>query len=344
MMSLLNAMLSLKLILSLFLVALVDYATGFELQFSIFYLLPIGFSVWHQGWKSASVFTLLAVLFSLLGDIASGIEFSSQFVPWWNVVIATGFYFTVVVVLHRLKLAQENLEARVVDRTASLQVEVRKREELEHALIDASEREQRRIGHDLHDSLCQHLTGAALAAQVLHGKIEAGIKPETKDSEQVVRLVEEGIDLSRSLARGLAPVELDSQGIAAALRALAERTTANTPFHCELHLPQLVLLNDTQVTTHLFRIAQEAVRNAVKHSRGRSILITLMQDSARTTMIIEDDGEGLPAGLASATGMGLHIMRHRASLISAEFLIERLPQGTRITVRTAAAATHESHV
>jgi len=324
-------------------VAALDYATGFEMQFSAFYLLPIGLAAWYRGWKQAGVFSLLAVMFSLVGDLASGIQFSSHLVPWWNVIIATGFYFTVVLMLHRLREAQLHLETRVADRTSALQAEVHKRENLEHALIEASESEQRRIGHDLHDSLCQHLTGAALAAQVLHSKIESGAKPEPRDSEQVVRLVEEGIDLSRSIARGLAPVEMDAQGITAALRALAERTTANTPLLCELRLPQLVLLNDTHTTTHLFRIAQEAVRNAVKHSRGKHIAITLTQETAHMIMSIEDDGEGLPADISSATGMGLHIMCHRASLIGADFQVKRLPRGTCVTVRTAAesAETHD---
>src|SRR5271165_1988590 len=99
------------------------------------------------------------------------------------------------------------------------------RERLERELLEISEREQRRIGHDLHDSLCQHLTGAALAGQVLEEKLAARRLPEAGDASKVVELVEEGISLSRKLAKGLHPIEMEAEGLMQALEELVATST-----------------------------------------------------------------------------------------------------------------------
>lgn len=326
---------------ALLLVTAADYLTGYELWFSIFYLVPVSAVTWHAGWRAGLGFSVVSVLCSLTGDLASGARFSSAFVPWWNVLISLSFYMAMVLALTRLRLSQQELEQRVRERTAALRAEMAQRERLEAALIEVSEREQRRIGHDLHDSLCQHLTGTALAGQVLSEKLAGRAPEEAGDADRLVGMIEEGIGMARSLARGLAPVELDMQGLMAALRELAQRTSLRGRLECRLEMPEPVLLNDARATTQLFRIAQEAVGNAMRHSGARNIIIGLRQRDGGIEMTVEDDGKGLPENIEGG-GMGLSIMRHRAEMIGADFDIARLERGTRVRVRAQAGGTLEN--
>lgn len=314
-------------------VTVVDFVTGFEFQYSIFYLVPIYLTTWFSGWRLGVAVSLTSVLFSLIGDRASGAHYINGLVPWWNCVIALSFYLAMVWTLNRLRQFQRQLEARVLERTAALREEIQERKSLEEALMEVSEREQRRIGHDLHDSLCQHLTSAALAGQVLGEKLRQKQLDEAADSDQLVGIIEDGIDMARSLARGLAPVELDVLGLTAALRELARTTTLRARIVCVLEATaEEAWLDDSEAVTHLFRIAQEAVNNAVRHSGASRITISLQHEPDGLQMSVEDDGKGLPASSARASGMGLHIMRHRSSMIGARYEARAMKKGTRVSV------------
>lgn len=319
-------------ILLLPVVTVADYLSGFELQFSIFYLVSIYVATWFSGWRLGIVVAGGSVVFSLLGDLASGVVYKYELVPWWNGIISLAFYGAVVSLLHRLRLSQKQLEQRVQDRTNALQAEVRERKHLEQALLGISEREQRRIGHDLHDSLCQQLTSAALAGGVLTEKLRGRGMPEAADSEEMVGIIEEGIGMARSLARGLAPVELDALGLTATLRELARATTQRSRISCVLETPDEVELENTEAVVHLFRIAQEAVNNAVRHSRASRIVIRLENTPAGLQLTVSDDGTGLPVSSARGAGMGLHIMRHRASMAGGVCELRNLHPGTCVCI------------
>jgi hypothetical protein len=156
------------------LVGEIDYWTGFEIYFSVFYLLGIGLATWFVGKRYGLCLSVLSVVVWILGDLAAGAHYSSPFIPIWNSTILLTFYGIVVWLLASLHSIQKDLENRVRQRTQALTEEMAERERLEKELLEVSEREQRRIGRDLHDSLCQHLTGTALAGQVLRAGDEAG--------------------------------------------------------------------------------------------------------------------------------------------------------------------------
>lgn len=313
-------------------VAVVDYYAGFEFQFSIFYLVSIYLATWFGGWGLGVLVSSISVVLSLSGDLASGAVYKNELVPWWNCVISISFYMVMVSVLHRLRSFQRQLEVRVQERTTALRQEIQERKNLEVAVLEVSEREQRRIGHDLHDSLCQHLTSAALAGQVLSEKLEQKSMTEAADSAQLVGLIESGIDLARSLARGLAPVELDMLGLTATLRELARTTTMRARLNCTLEMPEEVLLDDSEAVVHLYRIAQEAVNNAVRHSSADKIIISLQNTTKGVQMRVADNGRGMPPETGRKSGMGLHIMRHRADMIGAICEVSGLERGTCVSV------------
>src|ERR1700734_905485 len=205
-----------------------DYITGYEISFFMVYLIPILLAVWRVSISFAIAISILSVMSVLGTNIAAGWHFSHWFVPIWNSIMIGLFYMAVVrvFVLHR------ELEKHVRQRTAALTQEMRERRRLEKELLEAGEREQRRIGHDLHDSLCQHLTGTALAGEVLGEKLAGKALAEEADARRVVTLIEEAITLARNLARGLAPVELEAEGLMAAFLELARTTTERFSIDC----------------------------------------------------------------------------------------------------------------
>ena len=308
-------------------IGLVDYATGFETSFSIFYLLAIGLAAWFVGRGFAIVVSILSVAVSLAGDLANGAHFSSPFVPAWNSIILLVFYLVVVWLMTILSSLQKALEARVRQRTAALQEEMAERERLEKEILEVGEREQRRIGRDLHDSLCQHLTGTALAGQVLREKLDAGSRPEAADAAKIIELVEEGILMARGMARGIYPVDMEAEGLMNAFRELSASISKWSKVACIFERASPVLIEDAAIATHLYRIAQEAVSNAIRHGNPGRIVISLEVQKGRLILTIEDDGTGLPDGWQKRKGLGTRIMAHRAAMIGGEFSIDLNPTG-----------------
>jgi signal transduction histidine kinase len=304
-------------------VGLVDYLTGFETSFSVFYLLAIGLAAWFVGRGFAVFVSILSVAVSLGGDVAKGAHFSSPLVPAWNAVIAIAFYLVVVWLLTILHSLQRELEARVQQRTTALKEEMAERERLERELLEISEREQHRIGQDLHDSLCQHLTGTMLAGQVLEEKLAARNLPEATEASKVIELVEEGINLSHKLAKGLHPVEMEADGLMLALEEYAATSSELFKVSCRFECDLPVLIHDTATAGHLYRIAQEAVGNAIKHGKAKTILIRLDASEEGAMLSVKDDGVGLPEPPPQKHGMGLRIMAHRTAMIGGVFNARR---------------------
>jgi signal transduction histidine kinase len=305
----------------------IDYLTGYEMLFSVFYLLEVGLAAWFVGKGFGLVMSVLSVLVWIGGDLAAGARYSNPLIAVWNALIVMVFYFIVVWLLTSLRSLHRELEATVEQRTQALREEMAERQRLEEEILRVSEREQRRIGHDLHDSLCQHLTGTALAGQVLGERLAAKSLPEATDAGRVVELVEEGIALARNLARGLYPVEMEAEGLMAAFRDLAANITKGTKVRCVFECDAPVLMHDDAAATHLYRIAQEAVRNAIQHGKPKRIGITLAEGAGLVTLTVEDDGTGLPETAQKIGGLGIRIMAHRAAMIGGTFAVEPGPTG-----------------
>lgn len=313
---------------ALALVGAIDYLTGFNLSFSVFYLLDIGFAAWLIGRRFALALSALSIVISVAGDWAAGAHYSTVLIPIWNALILTVVYVIVVWLLGALHAAQQELERKVDHRTSALLREVGARERLEKEILEISEREQRRIGHDLHDGLCQHLTATAMAGQVLGEKLAARSLAESKDAGEIVRLIEEGIAMTRNMAHGIAPLEMESEGLITALRALAMNVSRTSKVACTLECESPPpLIQDAVAATHLYRIAQEGVHNALRHGKPAQIVMSLSRRRERAQLTIEDDGAGLPEDWQSGRGLGTRIMAHRAAMIGGQLSIEPSPTG-----------------
>jgi signal transduction histidine kinase len=203
--------------------------------------------------------------------------------------------------------------------------ETAERERLEQEMLDISEREQRRIGRDLHDSLCQHLTGTAVAGHVLAETLSSAGRSEAASARKIVGLVEEAVGLARGIAKGLLPVEMGAEGLMQALEEFASTTSEIFGIQCRFLCHAPVLIQTPAAATHLYRIAQEAVGNAIKHSHAHEISILLDESDSGIRLVISDDGDGFPDPLPDNGGMGLRIMADRAKMIGGRFIVERNP-------------------
>jgi len=188
---------------------------------------------------------------------------------------------------------------------------------MERHVAEISDREQCRLGQDLHDTLCQHLVSVAFATELLRQKLESYKLSEASQAEAIVEMIHQGISQARHLARGLYPVRLEIEGLASALEELAETTQARNNVSCQFSCEEQVLIHDPVAGNNLYRIAQEAVNNALKHGHCKNISIGLGAVDEEVILTVKDDGVGFPEGLASSAGMGLHIMNYRARMIRA---------------------------
>jgi PAS domain S-box-containing protein len=261
--------------------------------------------------------------------------------------IQIGLFIERTQALERLRQSEEALiqvnnalEQRVRDRTAELHeanrelsAEIVERTRLEREIIRISEREQRRIGQDLHDGVCQELAAIAFMTRALATRISRSGTPETERIIHVAHLLNDSISRTRDIARGLHPVEMDADGLTVALKELAERTDQRIA--CSFQCKERILMPESDVALNLYRIAQEAVTNAVKHSHAKTITISLEREGPAVRLSISDDGHGIHAHTnghrQNLGGMGLHIMRYRARTMSATLQVaEGRPHGTEV--------------
>ena len=208
--------------------------------------------------------------------------------------------------------------------------DITERKQLEKEILEISEREQRRIGHDLHDGICQHLAGIELMSQVLEQKLERRSKNAAARAGEIAKNVRETISQTRALARGLSPVTLEAEGLMSALYELALNTGKIFRVACHFQCEPPVLVADQAVSTHLFRIAQEAVSNALRHGKNvRRVTIGLVDEDKRIVLSVRDDGAGFPpeAVAARRKGMGLRIMQSRTGMIGGTLSIGNHPEG-----------------
>jgi PAS domain S-box-containing protein len=197
---------------------------------------------------------------------------------------------------------------------------------LEREIIDISERERQKIGMDLHDDLCPQLIGIEVLSKILKNKMTARGLPEACEMDRIRNLIMESIGKTRRLSRGLCPVNLYDHGLDSSLRELAAYVEEIYKIRCRCRCELSAPFQDDQVATHIYYIAHEAVHNAAKHSGADAIDICFMADSGRIFLSVTDNGEGIPEH-PEKPGMGLKIMKYRASRINGFFDVQQNPSG-----------------
>lgn len=200
--------------------------------------------------------------------------------------------------------------------------DITERKGLEEAILEISAREQRRIAQDLHDGLGQHLTGIAFMCKVLEEKLSDKTLPEAEEAAKIVKMVNQAIDNTRQLARGLHPVAAEPLGLMSALKKWASEVEGLFHIGCSFRCESPLRIHDANLATHLYRIAQEAVNNAIRHGKSRNIVIRLSGKHGAGTLSIQDDGEGFPKKPADPPGVGLSIMNYRADMVGGSLKVQ----------------------
>jgi PAS domain S-box-containing protein len=222
----------------------------------------------------------------------------------------------------------------LVARIVGIAEDITYRRHLEREILEISDREQRRIGQDLHDSLCQKLVTLAFDLGRLDHELSTRAAPEAQTIRRMLALVDDLISEARATARGLFPVRLEADGLHHALQEFAANITARLRINCQVECSRPAFVRDNGVAIQLYRIAQEAVNNAVKHSQAKSIQITLNTNDERIELQVVDDGVGIATPAPPNTGLGLHIMEYRARAIGGVFAVSRgSPSGTAVMCR-----------
>jgi signal transduction histidine kinase len=296
------------------LVALVgygDYLSGYENSMLLLYLIPIAIATWYNGITLGVVIAALSVAAFVISDDAAGIPS----VGAWNIVTTFLYYILFLVLLSRCRHLLNDMHRRVEERTADLRREIVARKGLERKIADVAEDERRRLGRELHDSLCQHLTGTALKAQTVVSQLQGSDNPALDNARKVVSLVDRGIDIAREIARGLFSSELEGEGL---ICALDVQHKIDCRFH---HNGEVTMPPDK--ATQLYWIAREAVRNAVTHAHPTRIAIGLARARDKIELFVEDDGIGIPRSDGTRNGIGLQVMTQRAELAGGRLSTER---------------------
>jgi signal transduction histidine kinase len=200
--------------------------------------------------------------------------------------------------------------------------DISERKRLEKTILEIRETERRRIGQDLHDGLGQHLTGVAFMGKVLEERLAESSAPETADAAKIVKLVNESIKMTRELARGLLPVASEAHGLMSALQGWAVEVSELFHVACRFECSDSVFVHDEARADHLYRLAQEAVTNAIKHGHAGNIAIGLAVVMGGGALTIRDDGCGFDVAPKSQSGLGLRIMSYRAKMIGGSLSVQ----------------------
>ena len=227
---------------------------------------------------------------------------------------------------------QGTLEAEVAQRTAELRAankelekEIARRKGLEGEILEISDREQQRLGTELHDGLCQHLTAVAFMARSVASRLKNHRVIEVDDIEKIAQLVNDAATDTRNLSRALHSVDVDAAGLVNALQDLVDREIWKTP--CRLETKSSFHIDDDMAASHLYRIAREAVINANKHAQAREIVVELERSQKGIVLRVTDDGVGFRNEPKLTQGLGFHIMNYRARSIRGRLEIKSEKKG-----------------
>ncbi|MBI1889870.1 MAG: CHASE domain-containing protein [Burkholderiales bacterium] len=247
-------------------------------------------------------------------------------------VLVFGFFLIAASYLIWTFIHRRKLEQLVSIRTEETYKEAARREKIEREIIHVVENERRIIGQELHDDLGQDLTAVRFASEYLSKRLYQSAPKEAEEFSRINETLGKIAQRLRVLAKGLFPISMEVHGLPEALRELASATEENYAVRCVVTGDE-INLDDSDISINLYRIAQEAIANAIKHGRAKNIAITLHHSGGHFSMSIVDDGIGIRKAEGAERGMGMNTISYRAKLIGMLFKISsHSPHGTSIEI------------
>jgi signal transduction histidine kinase len=321
-------------------VGALDYALGQDITLSIIYLLPIALATRSFSKKAGMLVSVVCVGIWLTGDLADSHPYSHPLIPYWNALVRLGVFFIVVHLLSNLLHLKSQLEETVTQRTSELRREIDEHKELEHAVLDLLSEQRRTIAYELHDGLAQFLTGIAFKAKLLHEDSLEKAPALAEPVAAIEQLLNRAVGQTRDIARGLDPVEVEANELIAAFRKLAAETENTFRIACTFKSDAPRLSIEPSAGGHLYRIAQQAIDNAIRHGKAKRISLALESSGNNIRIVVKDDGSGFSNLSKSHPGLGMRIMRFRADLLGGTVHFSSEPgQGACVECTIPASAT-----
>ena len=314
-------------------IGVVDGITGWEVSLFVFYAIPIVAAVWSMGLRAGLITSVLNSMIWLFANLNENPYETSWGYPW--AMLNRLVYFSFVAI------GTEAIKRKMMTDAEQISMlnDIR---QLEKEIVHAREQEQQRIGRDLHDGLCQQLAAIGCALRALAEDLEIAGSPGVEDALRVEEAIRRSALEARSIALGINPVHMDSYGLSAALADLATATRTLTNAHVHIDGENIAEVADPEMALNLYRIAQEAVSNAVKHSAASDIRLNLQEVEGDYVLTIEDNGSGIDLEELNAKSMGLRTMTYRAESLGGSFSVARRPSNGTIVKCTVPASRPSS--
>ena len=315
-----------EMLVCLAIIGFFDFRTSYQFRLLPFYAGPIFVVAWFCGKKPGVLMALLSVLVWWCANWFGGDPELRSWIWMWEISRHLGSFLVVSWIASILRAKSDMAAARI----ALLEHSQR----LEHEIVNVSESEQRRIGQDLHDGLCQYLAALNCSAASLRDDLKKlNLPTHAETAGELAKHLQEAVVETRDLSRELVPAHISESGLGVALESLAQSVTRLQGINCTFRRDGPRANCSEQTAMHLYRIAQEAINNATKHGKARKIDIVLVTEDDPLTLRITDNGAGISE--SGSNGMGLAIMRYRARLSGGELKIERPKSGGTVIYCTA---------
>ncbi|MEI9863392.1 MAG: PAS domain-containing sensor histidine kinase [Limisphaerales bacterium] len=260
-----------------------------------------------------------------LKQVTTGVETAAVD---WDFVNASGQKLKLEVSSRMVEQSGKFIEVEGVAR------DVTARKRMEKEILEISNREQQRLGHDLHDGVCQQLAAIAYRTHILARRLKEKDAVDSSEASDISSLINESLVQTRTVARGLFPVRLEEEGLTEAVEELAVGIGNLYKIKCDFSSSGIFPTLDNGVAMHLHFIAQEAMINAAKHSQSSVITVRLLKENADLILSVSDNGVGFQPSEKDKTGMGIGIMRYRAKVIGAVLEFQTQPgQGSQVTCK-----------
>jgi signal transduction histidine kinase len=304
---------------------IVEAAADALLGLSLLYLLPVATVTWFVSRRAGVAFALCAGAVSLLSALLYSPLPPAMAV--WNGAMRAGVLLVVVFLLALVRSHTRSQDEAVRDRTDKLNAEIAERKRAEREFFKLLQEQREQIAYDLHDDLAQVLTAIAMKTKHLERELEAGFSTHAAAAGAIVKRMNEAVGQTREIARGLCPIDAQASELVAAIRRLVADvardygiTCTSTSSHSNLHYSR-------DAAVHIYRIAQQAIDNAIRHGEATAVEVRLEQNKTHFRLCVCDNGRGFQADDSRAQGLGLRTMAFRADVIGGTFHIAPDPAG-----------------
>ena len=313
------------------LVGWLDHKTGPAISFALFYIPPVAMAAWFGGRRIGLIAAFASAAAWFTAGIPESAQFSTPLIYCWNAATRLLIYSLVALLVAALRQQRDQLHTVIEQQNARLELEMAERDLAEREIIEAGAREQRRIAYDLHDDLGQHLVGIAFKAKLLGEKLQSTHPVQAQEASTIARLANDAARQTRLTAH-----KLDSDNgaidLTTALPKLAAAVEENCRVRVSVNTSAGSVPVSAQVAVQLYRIAQEAVRNAIEHGRADMVEIYLVSHQEQIVLTVSDNGRGFDPSVAGQ-GLGFRTMGSRAHSVGGSCEVESRVRGTTLICR-----------